>query len=60
MRTKSRGKLSRSCFFIWYIEIYASLLVVALAAIIYFVWSLIDRKREETFYRDYDKNRKHP
>ncbi|ANU13101.1 hypothetical protein B481_0444 [Planococcus halocryophilus Or1] len=38
---------------------YASLLVFAIAAIIYFVWSLIDRKREETFYRDYDKNRKH-
>ncbi|AIY05460.1 hypothetical protein Plano_1495 [Planococcus sp. PAMC 21323] len=38
---------------------YASLLVVAIAAIIYFVWSFISKKRDEKFYRDYDKNRKH-
>lgn len=36
---------------------YASLLVVTIAAIIYFVWSVIDRKRDEAFYQD-DKNNK--
>lgn len=34
---------------------YASLLVVGIAAIIYSIWSWIDKKRDERFYRDYKK-----
>ena len=30
---------------------YASLLVVAIAAVLYVIWSWIDKKREERFYR---------
>lgn len=35
---------------------YASLLVVGIAAIIYSIWSWIDKKREARFYRDYKKD----
>ena len=34
----------------------ASLLVVASAAVIYVIWFLLDKKREERFYRDYRKD----
>ena len=34
----------------------ASILVVASAAVIYVIWFLLDKKREERFYRDYRKD----
>ncbi|MGH2317943.1 hypothetical protein ACRC6Q_09235 [Planococcus sp. SE5232] len=35
---------------------YASLLVVGIAAVIYSIWSWVDKRREERFYRDYKKD----
>ena len=37
---------------------YASLLVVAIAAALFVLWSWVDKKREERFYRDYTDNSK--
>lgn len=37
---------------------YSSLLVAAIAILIYFTWSWIERKREERFLREYQNNSK--
>ncbi|ANU10997.1 hypothetical protein A1A1_07869 [Planococcus antarcticus DSM 14505] len=37
---------------------YASLLVIAIAAVTYLVWSEINKKREEQFYQNYRKDSK--
>lgn len=37
---------------------YSSLLVVAIAVIIYLIWNFINKKREERFLREYQNNSK--
>lgn len=37
---------------------YASLIIIAIATVIYLVWSKVHKRREEQFYRDYRNNSK--